>query len=276
MDRLALLAITALGPNLIKRGPSANTVTRVSRAYVRVGSLPVPGADVASVLFRYSKPLVCENEDRDHPYSIRGTCTGLNLGGRYFYCFCRHQIAGYDPSKVSIFPTAAGGKVHIGGGTSRFVEHSDRTQGEEFLDVFGMEIDPKAYEIPNLESEFFPVTDNDCWPKRTTGDLFAYGVPFELQNYLLREEDGGLKELNFRTVLVSARHNQRSNASWVQRAEFIRTGRFSPNGMSGGPVFHIGRDDKDAFVGLAGMIMRGGDTHFHFIESGFLQQFGNT
>jgi hypothetical protein len=177
---------------------------------------------------------------------------------------------------VSIFPTSASGKVQIGGGTGRFVERSAGNDGEEFLDVFGMEIQPKAYELPNLESEFFPVNNDDCWPSRTTGNLLAYGVPFDLQGYLLREDDGGLRELNFRTVLVSARHNHPSNASWVHKAEFIRTGRFSPNGMSGGPVFHIGRDAGGSFIGLAGMIMRGGDTHFHFIDWGFLRQFANT
>ena len=84
--------------------------------------------------------------------------------------------------------------------------------------------------------------------------------------------------MNFLTVVVSGRHCQASQASWVHEAKMIRTEKFPADGMSGGPVFHIGRDAQGLFIGLAGTIMRGSATSetFHFIDTGFLRQFGDT
>ncbi len=50
------------------------------------------------------------------------------------------------------------------------------------------------------------------------------------------------------------------------------------NGMSGGAVFHIGEDSDGFFVGLAGLIQRGGDNsdRFSFIDTEFLHRFATT
>lgn len=246
----------------------------MGRGHIRVGTLLVPSTAVAKTLHRYAKPLVLNTDNEQFPYVIRGTATALKLGKRHFYFFCRHQLQDYDPSKVCIFPTSAMGTQLIGGGTGRFFEQEAWNVGEELLDVFAMEIEPRAYEIPNLELEFFPIIGVDCWPNGTTGDLFAYGVPSKLQGYKLGGVDGDtLKEINFITALVSGRHLNPSNARGVHRAEFIRSERFDVDGMSGGPVFHIGRDRAGLFIGFAGMIMRGGDTQFHFINSLVLRKF---
>lgn len=151
---------------------------------------------------------------------------------------------------------------------------------EEYPDVFGIEFKPKAYAIENLSAEFFPVVPNDCWPISTTGDLIAFGLPSGLQDFQISEDEAGstLSDVNFRTVVVSGRHHQATHASWVHEAEMIRTKKFPSDGMSGGPVFHIGRDAQGLFIGLAGMIMRGSATseRFYFIDTGFLHQFGET
>jgi hypothetical protein len=247
--------------------------------YVRIGTLLVPASEVTKILHRYAKPLICENPIEDYPYTIgRGTTTALRLDSRYFYVFCRHQIKDCDPRKVTTFPIAAGGKQHICGGTGHFTEPDLSNDGEEFLDVFGWEIKPEAYAIPNLGSEFFPVIAGDCWPMNTTNDLIAFGVPSELQKYNPPEaKDGSPLDIEFLTVVVSGRHRRTSgNVRWFHEAEMIRTKEFPMDGMSGGPVFHIGRDTRGLFIGIAGMIMRGGAERFHFIDMNFLLQLGNT
>jgi hypothetical protein len=42
------------------------------------------------------------------------------------------------------------------------------------------------------------------------------------------------------------------------------------DGMSGCPVFYIGRAPGDYFAGFAGVVMRGGGNHLHFMSAGFL------
>jgi hypothetical protein len=259
---------------------AADITARIGSGYVRIGGLFLPPSQVVKTLHRYAKALVCENDVPEFPYTLRGTMAALNLGGRHFCVFCRHQIKDYDPAKVTLFPLAAGGSQHIGGGTGRHIERNVSNADEEFIDVFGIEFKPEAYTIENLGSEFFPVCHEDCWPTSTTGDLIAFGLPSALQNFNPREDEAGssLGEVNFLTVVVSGRHRHASNARWVHEAEMIRTEKFPADGMSGGPVFHIGRDAQGLFIGLAGMIMRGSPTteSFYFIDTGFLRQFGET
>ena len=44
------------------------------------------------------------------------------------------------------------------------------------------------------------------------------------------------------------------------------------DGMSGGPVFHIGGGPGSYFAGFAGMLLRGGraSAYLHFMSAGFL------
>jgi hypothetical protein len=259
------------------RSVEADITARLGRGYVRIGALLVPPTGIAQTLHRYAHPLICENDSQEFPYSIRGTNTALYLGGRYFFAFCRHQIDGYDPSKVTFFPRAAGGTEQIGGGTAHIIERHASNEGEEFLDVVGWEVNPEKYEMPNPAAEFFPVVAEDCWPNNTGGGLIAYGVPSGLQAYEPADDQPGSKPtIAFRTVVVSGRHMRASHAASFHEAKMIRTGQFPVDGMSGGPVFHIGRDARGPFIGLAGMIMRAGEDRFHFIETTFLRQLGST
>lgn len=247
----------------------------IGNNYVRIGTLLVPPSEVVKTLHRYAKPLICENDWEGHPFSIRGTTTAMNICARYFYLFSRHQIKDYDPGAIAIFPLAARGEQLIGGGTGHWIEPTASNDGEEFLDVFGMEIEPESYTIQNLSSEFFPVIVGDCWPTNTTGSLIAFGVPSELQNYSPAEDDvGSGSAIEFLTVVVSGRHRQASHARWVHEAQMIRTEEFPVDGLSGGPVFHLGRDAHGHFIGLAGMIMRGGPKSFYFVDTGFLLRYG--
>jgi hypothetical protein len=255
----------------------ANLAAGMLGKYVRVGSIFVPLSGVPNVLQRFVKPLICDNDDVVFPYSIRGTTTALRFGDRCFYFFCRHQILDYDPDAVSVFPRCGKGRVAIGGGTGRFVEPSPTNTGEEYPDVFCMEIQPQSYTLDGLEGEFFPVRPEECWPNKTTGAFIAFGLPFEIQNYLPpRDSPDSRLAIDFKTVYVAGRHVRAIGARFVHELSMIRSKGFRVDGMSGGPVFHIGRDADGRFVGMAGMIMRGGNNSLYFIDMGFLSQFGGS
>jgi hypothetical protein len=54
--------------------------------------------------------------------------------------------------------------------------------------------------------------------------------------------------------------------------EMTRTHQFRSDGLSGGPVYQLARDNNGFFVGLSGIVMRGGDASdfIHFVDARFL------
>ncbi|MDR3448321.1 MAG: hypothetical protein P4M15_00970 [Alphaproteobacteria bacterium] len=252
----------------------------IGETAVRSGDLIIPASSIEPTLYRYAKTLVCLNDDVDFPYSIRGTMTSLRFRDRYFSVFCKHQISGFSPANVGQFPRAEGGRFYICGGIYRDVCIDESNSGEEFIDACAIEYDLAKYSMTNLHSEFFNVIENDCWPSNTTGHLILFGSPSKIQNFKIFQSDveAKLEEIKFATVVVAGSHVGRSHARWIQSAEMRRKANFDTDGMSGGPVFHLGRDRRGYFVGLAGMIMRASPSsnRFHFIDTSFLKQFGES
>jgi len=252
----------------------------VGKSAIRIGDLVIPASSVESTLHRYAKALVCLNDHADFPYSIRGSMTSLRLRDRYFSIFCKHQISGFSPGQVGQFPRAEGGKFFICGGIFRDVLEDESNKDEEFSDVCAFEYNLAKYSMMNMHSEFFSVVENDCWPSNTLGHFILFGLPANIQNLKVScsDLDTKLEEINFSTVVVTGNHVGRSHARWVQAGEMRRKASFDADGMSGGPVFHLGRDSRGYFVGLAGMIMRGSSSsnRFHFVDSDFLRQFAES
>jgi len=106
----------------------------------------------------------------------------------------------------------------------------------------------------------------------------VFGLPSGRQVVQLDQETGALASVEFSTIVTGGRHVRSSCAQWVHEGEMERTKIFPTDGMSGAPVFHLGKDTSCFFIGLAGMVMRGSSTsdRFHFIDSEFLLQFRNT
>jgi hypothetical protein len=106
------------------------SLPEVGRNYVRIGSLSYPPGAVEKLLHRYAKALVCINAHDDHQYTLRGSMTTLKLNERYFALLCRHQINGYDPSNIILFPSSEGGATYIGGGIFNYIEGDARSRDE--------------------------------------------------------------------------------------------------------------------------------------------------
>jgi len=255
---------------------AANIPSLMQQKYVRIGQLFVPPNQVTATLGRYAHTLVCKNDHEKFPYTFRGSSMAFCLNGRYFSVFCQHQIKDYSPDQVILFPVASNGAKYIGGGVFHSILDASM-DNEEFSDVCAIEFKPDKYTIENLKSEFFQVVRDECWSSNSLGNLIVYGYPAAFQDLRISEveTESELTEINFKAVVVSGRHVRASHARWVHAAEMLRTNSFPADGMSGGPVFHLGRDASGFFVGLAGMVQRGSPAsdNFHFIDMGFLRKF---
>jgi hypothetical protein len=73
-------------------------------------------------------------------------------------------------------------------------------------------------------------------------------------------------------IEINGEYTGVTTAPYLHRIKMDRKQTFDMEGMSGGPVFYLGRRDRNFFVGFAGMIMRGSATsdYVHFIPAEFL------
>jgi hypothetical protein len=55
----------------------------------------------------------------------------------------------------------------------------------------------------------------------------------------------------------------------------MRTGDYSSDGLSGGPVFHLGQDAQGFYCGFASVILRGSESSdmIHFLDVRLMLQF---
>jgi hypothetical protein len=130
-----------------------------------------------------------------------------------------------------------------------------------------MEFPTEKYDSANLDSWFFPLQDSECWRGNVDAHFFLFGYPTEL-----RTVEYEVPHVVVKQVVTSGRYHHLSNTRQIHCLEMTRTQQFRADGLSGGPVYQLARDYNGFFVGLSGIMMRGGDASdfIHFVHARFL------
>jgi hypothetical protein len=68
-----------------------------SDASIRIGSIWFPVRNLPAALARHTKLVFCLTGSDNHPYSLRGSATGLKFRDRHLLLCCGHQIANIEP-----------------------------------------------------------------------------------------------------------------------------------------------------------------------------------
>jgi hypothetical protein len=121
---------------------------------VRVGSIWVPDEQLPQVLAPYTKLVFCLTSSDDHPYSLRGSATGLRFQGQHLLFCCAHQIAETLPRNV-VIPVDKTGRKLVSGTRIMGLNELPEIAGEEVVDVCAIYFDPADYGEPQLEGGFF-------------------------------------------------------------------------------------------------------------------------
>jgi hypothetical protein len=244
--------------------PKARQLCRPHRA--NVGSRQTDPRRVEAV----ARLVFCLNSSDEHPYSLRGTATALRWQDRCMLFWCSHQTVGYQPNDV-VVPLDAEGKMLISGST--FVQMIPQlpSHDEEFFDLCGMHYIPENYGADkNVERGFFELIGADAWKGDPDSTFMLFGYPTSLRNV-----DYDAPSIAVKQVVTSAKYCSASRAASVHAIEIARTGNYSSDGLSGGPVFHLGQDAQGFYCGFAGVVLRGSDSSnlIHFLDVRVMLQF---
>ncbi|MGA7806204.1 MAG: hypothetical protein WCB02_16515 [Bradyrhizobium sp.] len=256
-----------MDPAEMKRiGPSAS---------IRVGSLWAPVKHLPEVLAPFTKLLFCLNHTDDaHPYSLRGSATGLRFSGQHLLFCCVHQIADRAPGDV-VVPVDKRGEKLVSG--TRFIRINELPEfaGEEILDVCAMHFKPDDYGEPQLERGFFDIKGADVWNGEPQTTFLVYGYPSSLRQYGVDEVSGELNDLKVKMTATAGHYSHQSSATGLHAITLERSGTYSSDGLSGGAVYHVGEDAAGFYCGFAGIVVRGSDTSniIHFMDAQLIREF---
>lgn len=240
-----------------------NLTLWVGASAVRVGRLWVPARNTETVLARYTKQTFCLTGHEQFPYCFLGSATAVRWHDKYFLLWCRHQTKDYAPDDVTI--PIEDGKILVSGSRLLFVSTDSSSIDEDFNDLQAMEFAPENYQSPNLESAFFPIQESDAWNGNSDTQFYLFGYPTEY-----RSVDYEIPHVHLKQVVTTGNYIGASHARHVHRIKITGKTPFSQDGLSGGPIYHIARDRNSYFVGLAGIMIRGGNQHVYFIDVRFI------
>ncbi len=243
---------------------------------LRIGNIYLRPQAVDEYLAKYCHALVLLNNDRNFPYSIFGSCSTLRNNNRHSLICTAHQIKSYTPDKVCFVPKIASWKTIITGHRFLYSNASEISKiEEEFVDINAIEFTPSNYSISNLQSEFFNVLDEDCWPNQTLNKFIVFGHPSSKVKYSVSEYDWNtkLESIHLVNTYCTAEYDGATEAKFCHRLKVNRFDELTVDGFSGGPVFHVGKDSKGLFIGFAGIAVRGHDSSdsMYCIEAAFIQ-----
>jgi hypothetical protein len=244
-------------------------IERVGDSAIRVGRILMSAKAVADALARYSRLVFCLNNSDQHPYSLRGTATGLRWQNRCMLFWCNHQTVGYAPNDVLVLLDKEG-KFLISGSTFVHMIPAVLPSDEEYFDLCGMNYVPENYGDANVERGFFELIEADAWRGDPGSKFMLFGYPTSLRNV-----DYDTTSIAVKQIVTSAKYCSASRAASVHSIEMLRTGDYGSDGLSGGPVFHLGQDAQGFYCGFAGVILRGSESSnmIHFLDVRLMLQF---
>jgi hypothetical protein len=250
--------------------PSEKTlIERAGDSAIRVGRILVSAKALPDALARYSRLLFCLNGSDQYPYSLRGTATGLRWQNRCMLFWCSHQTADYQPDEVLV-PLDKHGKFLISGSAFVHIVPPLPSPDEEFFDLCAMQYFPASYGDASVERGFFELLEADAWRGDPESTFMLFGYPTSLRNV-----DYDTTSIAVKQIVTSAKYRSASRAASVHTIEMQRAGDYSSDGLSGGPVFHLGRDAQGFYCGFAGVILRGSESSnmIHFLDVRLMFQF---
>jgi hypothetical protein len=240
-----------------------NLLGLTSALSVQVGSLWHDSMRLEHALHKFCKNILVVTGDEQFPYSFRGSGTAVRIAGRHFLFCCRHQIGDCTPGQIAIRISFE--KRIISASTMRWPQVADGDQDGDSADFVVFEYFPEHHPVPNLTSEFFPLDEERIWPTGSVKLPFMiFGYPSERQVVDYEES-----RIQANSLEVPGIYDGGTSSPHLHRIKMQRDKPFDADGLSGGPIFYVGKSPGGYFAGFVGITVRGSATsdYLHFIAA---------
>jgi hypothetical protein len=244
-----------------------NVLGHLAATSATLNGVVIPGRAIEATIARYAFNVFILTDYEAFPVILRGTGTAIRFEGRELFVCTQHQLSGIQLEKVGMM-TEGGGKLVTSGGT-RYFTLSDQTDGNDLI-TFNFS-EPVAAN-PQFRPRFF----NLMWPEHLDTEVVAYvvtGCATDDQHYDI--EDNNHIGVARRSVVCRLSETQPQDPAMLS-LDSQEPMRFNPDGMSGGSVFVVHRDQAGYWVDFAGIVAQGGNGIFRIIRAAFVHRFLKT
>ena len=232
---------------------------------VRFNGLFIPPRSLESTLGRYVEALMANNEDEIYRVSLCGSAIPLRFRGRYLLVCTHHQVAQRELEAISLL-TRDGALSITSGGARHFIDRKDSDR----YDLMAFDFTEPCAELPYLRERFFDFREPP--PSMMSDSVVAVvvsGFPFRDQKYELEEKN----HIGLAKRIVTCLLDGQPSDDAMLRLKTVEALDFHPDGMSGGSAFVIHMVGKEFQAHFAGIVMRGGQQHFHILKAGVVREF---
>lgn len=236
---------------------------------VDLGGFLVPAQALESHLGRFCQHLLVWTHDETHKLQLVGSSLPVKYRGHYFLLCSKHQLTDVDPEDVCImYPD--GSSVVTSSGV-RVCGEMVRGGETDAYDIAAFDFTETLKSHPTLKPLFFCF---DHVPPDVTSDkvvaLIIAGFATTDQVYDIEDNNhlGSVKRN------LTARPDGQPTDKSLMRGKYVEPLGFSPDGLSGAPVFVVQwakNGQPRAYLG--GLMLRSGRETFHFLKSGYVKGF---
>ncbi|GBR21868.1 hypothetical protein [Komagataeibacter nataicola] len=245
---------------LKKRGEITNTVF--------IENCGVPAEQISKLIHSFSHALI--RRDDYGAWSFPGSSLFIGYNGRKIALSTIHQLK----QKMDVPRNLENVMFSTTMDNQHVVPNSifsDESAPEEGLDI-------ALYELPSFatdgkvlcSTQFYPLLEDRLWPAGAIDDfMFVCGFPEYVDKQYgpsptldypeWDDKISDITEANFCTsnVLMSALKITNQTRQGFFSAQLLVDGHICVNGLSGSPIFYIGKNKEGLFLGLAGIVVRG-------------------
>ena len=227
---------------------------------VRVGALYVPARNIAASLHRFVDPaLIHANMEYPFEFTKSGSATKVKYKDRFFALLTEHQFSNqsYNPSDFLILNP--GTRLLCTASAYYFQTRSDDKAIDQDLLIFDFTECVEAGDLPKY-FWYNICEDSAAHKKFMPNKLICIGYPGAVNNI-----DFDAPRYDAKAVSI---HGNPTRSSVRQRVSFVPDSvpSFEPKGMSGGGVFALSVQNREAVIYFAGMLTNATEHMFNFLS----------
>jgi len=231
---------------------------------IRIGELFIPFDSFNKRMMLFCTPLIFESPPiegaENYIYSRTGTVTLLKYKGSFFVVTAKHCLEGFNCEDIRIFPGSS--PIKSLPLNARFFVNNQ--PDEEIDDVYIYRVD-NTLDL-NLKTYFFPLSAKD---NNTQKLISSFMVSDPRQEGDINYDEPHIKGICAMPA-CQIDLEYKSYAKFYKKATFKKPLNHTLDGASGGAMFSIMGEIDNPYVEYEGMIVRGNEEAFHFIDSQFI------
>ena len=229
--------------------------------YIRWNGLCVPTDHIEAMAARCVKPLIFGDEDETGRYSHVGSCCIVRQKNKTFVLSTKHQCKHHSSDAVRVFIPELGENCL----PLNLISFADDVRlNDDRRDIFCFRV------AKELTGPYLHHAAEICDERRNSKDLiYLVAATPNYEDVMKYDPD----RIDIKTVTCTADLSEVNSAFRSLELRILKQPeQFIYDGFSGGGVFRIHGDVGDLAMDFDGVVVRGGNNRFHYIDISFISR----